>query len=43
VKNGALKKTRELALNNHLSQVKIHGRDGKIHEEQHMGRRLEGR
>jgi F420-dependent methylenetetrahydromethanopterin dehydrogenase len=33
VKNDALQKARELALNNDLSQVKIHGKDGKILEE----------
>ena len=41
VKNDALDKARELALNNPLSQVKIHGRDGKIQEEHTYGQDLE--
>jgi hypothetical protein len=37
VKSDALEKARELAPNNDLSQVKIHGRDGKILEERTYG------
>lgn len=37
VKIEALEKARELAFNNDLSQVKIHGRDGKILEEHTYG------
>ena len=37
VKSDALERARELALNNDLSQVKIHGRDGKIQEEHTYG------
>jgi hypothetical protein len=37
VKGDALEKARELAQNNPLSQVKIHGMDGKIQEERTYG------